>query len=178
MLGTHYRKPMDWTEKKRAEAEGTLRKWRALVEGAEDRGMVDLAFVEALSDDLNTAGAIARLHAMAGEIMANATRDCHVEKGIFLATARMVGLLTEELGGWLRANDAVAGVLAAVAGRMGVLREKAKETKDFGAVDRLKAALAEAGVEVRMGRDGVDLSPGPGFDASRLRAVAEEFSHV
>ncbi len=27
MLSTHYRKPMDWTEKKRAEAERTLRKW-------------------------------------------------------------------------------------------------------------------------------------------------------
>ena len=34
-MGTHYRKPMDWTEKKRAEAEATLRKWRALVAGVE-----------------------------------------------------------------------------------------------------------------------------------------------
>ncbi len=154
MLGTHYRKPMDWTEKKRAEAEAVLRKWRALVAGAEDRGMVDLAFVEALSDDLNTAGAIARLHAMAGEIAANATRDCHVEKGIFLATARMVGLLTEALGGWDRADAAVAGDLASVAARMEKLRAAAKLSKDFGPVDRLKTALAEAGVEVRMGRTG------------------------
>ena len=29
MLSTHYRKPMDWTEKKRAEAEKTLTKWYA-----------------------------------------------------------------------------------------------------------------------------------------------------
>ena len=27
LLSTHYRKPMDWTEKKREEAEATLRKW-------------------------------------------------------------------------------------------------------------------------------------------------------
>lgn len=178
MLGTHYRKPMDWTEKKRAEAEAVLRKWRALVAEAEDRGMVDLAFVEALSDDLNTAGAIARLHAMAGEIAANATRDCHVEKGIFLSTARMVGLLTEELGAWVRADGAVTGELAAVAGRLETLWAAAKMSKDFGPVDRLKAALAGAGVEVRMGRDGVHLSPGAGFDAARLRSVVEEFAHV
>ncbi len=178
MLGTHYRKPMDWTEKKRAEAEAVLRKWRALVAGAEDRGMVDLAFVEALSDDLNTAGAIARLHAMAGEIAANATRDCHVEKGIFLATARMVGLLTEEMGEWVRADVAVTGELAGVATRLEALWAAAKLSKDFGPVDRLKAALAGAGVEVRMGRDGVDLSPGAGFDAVRLRSVVEEFAHV
>jgi cysteinyl-tRNA synthetase len=35
MLSTHYSKPMDWTEKKREEAEKTLRKWRKLTEGAE-----------------------------------------------------------------------------------------------------------------------------------------------
>jgi cysteinyl-tRNA synthetase len=28
MLSTHYSKPMDWTEKKREEAEKTLRKWK------------------------------------------------------------------------------------------------------------------------------------------------------
>ena len=32
-LSTHYRKPMDWTEAKRAEAEATLRKWRGLANG-------------------------------------------------------------------------------------------------------------------------------------------------
>uniref|UniRef100_UPI00261A8618 cysteine--tRNA ligase n=1 Tax=uncultured Ruegeria sp. TaxID=259304 RepID=UPI00261A8618 len=32
-LQTHYRKPMDWTEKKAREAEATLRKWRALTSG-------------------------------------------------------------------------------------------------------------------------------------------------
>jgi cysteinyl-tRNA synthetase len=35
MLSTHYSKPMDWTEKKREEAEKTLRRWRLLVDGIE-----------------------------------------------------------------------------------------------------------------------------------------------
>ncbi|MEM6341676.1 MAG: cysteine--tRNA ligase, partial [Pseudomonadota bacterium] len=34
MLSTHYRKPMDWTEKKREEAEATLRKWYGIAEEA------------------------------------------------------------------------------------------------------------------------------------------------
>jgi cysteinyl-tRNA synthetase len=155
MLGTHYRKPMDWTEKKRAEAEGTLRKWRGLVEGAEDRGMVDLAFAEALGDDLNTAGAIARLHVMAGEIAANATRDCHVEKGIFLATARMVGLLTEELGEWLRAEadapteEFVSRVEAYISERL-----NARNAKDFARADAIRKKLAAIGIMLSDGAGG------------------------
>ena len=32
LLSTHYRKPMDWTQKKADEASNTLRKWHALVQ--------------------------------------------------------------------------------------------------------------------------------------------------
>ncbi|MDM7255349.1 MAG: cysteine--tRNA ligase, partial [Paracoccus sp. (in: a-proteobacteria)] len=35
MLSTHYRKPMDWTEARAAEAEAVLRRWRGLVAGIE-----------------------------------------------------------------------------------------------------------------------------------------------
>lgn len=155
LLGTHYRKPMDWTEKKRAEAEGTLRKWRALVEGAEDRGMVDLGFVEALSDDLNTAGAIARLHVMAGEIASNTTRDCHLEKGIFVATARMVGLLSEELGAWASTEadtpspEFIARVEACIRER-----QDAKKAKDFSRADAIRDRLASIGIMLSDGPSG------------------------
>lgn len=50
-------------------------------------------------------------------------------------------------------------------------RVQAKETKDFSKVDQLKAALVEAGVEVRMSKDGVDLVPGPDFDPTKLKAL-------
>ncbi|QDC09932.1 cysteine--tRNA ligase [Oceanicola sp. D3] len=166
-LGTHYRKPMDWTEKKRQEAEATLRDWRGLVAGAEETGP-DTAVAEALADDLNTAGAITRLHAMAKEIAANPQKDCFYEKGTFLASARLMGILTEELAGW----NAAPGVdLSAYAERLGALREAAMENKDFSAVDTLKAALIEAGVEVKMSRLGVDLIVKPEFDASKLEGL-------
>ena len=56
-LSTHYRKPMDWTAKKAAEAEKTLRKWYRQVDGAEG-GAVDPRIINALADDLNTPGAL------------------------------------------------------------------------------------------------------------------------
>ncbi|NQZ73404.1 MAG: cysteine--tRNA ligase, partial [Dinoroseobacter sp.] len=59
-LSTHYRKPMDWTEAKRAEAEATLRKWRGLANGVTP-GDVSPLVINALADDLNTAGALTHL---------------------------------------------------------------------------------------------------------------------
>ena len=56
--------------------------------------------------------------------------------------------------------------------RLGRLREDAMQTKDFGAVDVLKSALVAAGVEVRMSKAGVELIPGPDFDASKLEDVS------
>ena len=89
-LSTHYSKPMDWTAKKAEEAEKVLRNWRKLVADAEETG-ADEDIVEKLADDLNTAGAIARLHAMAKEITANPQKHCFFEKGVFLASARLMG---------------------------------------------------------------------------------------
>ena len=44
-------------------------------------------------------------------------------------------------------------------------------SKDFAAVDALKSALTAAGVEVRMSKAGVELLPGPGFDAAKLEGL-------
>jgi cysteinyl-tRNA synthetase len=168
MLGTHYGKPMDWTEKKRAEAEATLRKWRALAEGAEDQGYVEQSFADVLSDDLNTAGAIGRLHEMAREIAANATCDCQVEKGIFLSSARLLGLLDEGMGGWVKVAKAD---LSAFSARFIALRESALATKDFSGLDAMKARLQQAGIEVRMSKGGVELIAGPAFDPEKLELL-------
>ncbi|MBR9765580.1 MAG: cysteine--tRNA ligase [Rhodobacteraceae bacterium] len=166
-LGTHYGKPMDWTEKKRAEAEATLRQWCALLEGVEPTGP-DADLVAALADDLNTAGAIARLHAMAKEIAANPQKDCFYEKGVMLASAQMLGLLSDELGDWVAAPDVD---LSGLAERLAAARAAAMESKDFSKVDELKNALIAAGVEVRMSKAGVELLPGPGFDAAKLEGL-------
>jgi len=163
LLGTHYSKPMDWTSDKASQAEATLRKWRALVSGAEDRGDIDSGVMNALADDLNTAGALARLHEMAREIAGNTTRDCFFEKAVFLASVRAMGLMTPELDGRMPSFD-----LAPLAGQLEAIRDEAKLSKDFSSVDKMKSMLVAAGVEVRMSKAGVELVPGPGFDPDKL----------
>src|SRR5210317_2345752 len=61
MLSTHYSKPMDWTAKKAAEAEKTLRKWYAQAADAPQAPVPD-SMLAALFDDLNTPLAITALH--------------------------------------------------------------------------------------------------------------------
>ena len=151
-LGTHYSRPMDWTEKKRREAEATLRKWRAL---AEPGGTADPAVVSALADDLNTHGALTELHRIASE----------GDGATLAASAAMLGLLIDELAGWDKVADAD---LSSWVAKLAQARDTAMETKDFSAVDALKSQLVAAGVEVRMSKAGVELIAGPEFDPDKL----------
>ncbi len=156
MLSTHYRKPMDWTAEKAREAEATLRKWRGLVAGVKGTEPSQ-SVTDALCDDLNTAGAIAALHDLARE----------GDAGGLKASAGLLGLLSEGMGGW--AETCVD--LSPLAARLSGLREAAKATKDFAPVDALKSALIAAGVQVRMSKEGVELLPGPGFDPAKLEGL-------
>jgi cysteinyl-tRNA synthetase len=155
-LSTHYRKPMDWTAEKALEVETTLRKWRAMVEGV-SAGAPAPTVLEALADDLNTAGAIAALHDLARAGDAAGLK----------ASAAVLGILEDGIGGW----SAAAVDLTGLAARLAALRTEAMATKDFAPVDALKSALTAAGVEVRMSKAGVELLPGAGFDPAKLEAL-------
>ena len=154
-LSTHYGKPMDWTERKAEDAAKTLRKWRALTAGVEPTATAAPDVIAALCDDVNTAGAIATLHKLAGA----------GDAAGLLASARLMGLLTEGVGGWDNVDLSVYETALTEA------RATAMATKDFADVDRLKTALLAAGVEVRMSKEGVSLSAGTGFDPAALEGL-------
>jgi cysteinyl-tRNA synthetase len=82
-LSTHYRKPMDWTDKKAKDAEATLRKWTRLTHGIElDQELICDDVVEALGQDLNTPLALSVLKRLAKE-----ERFCELK-----GSARLIGL--------------------------------------------------------------------------------------
>ena len=162
-LMTHYRSPMDWTAEKARQAEATLREWWEVVRGVEAEPNPHSSVVDALADDLNTAQAITHLHEQY-----KAVRRGSLRPERFLWAARLLGLLQDGMGDWAAAP---AVDLSAHAARLASLREAAMATKDFAPVDALKSALLAAGVEVRMSKAGVELVPGPGFDAAKLEAL-------
>ncbi|HDY96836.1 hypothetical protein LCGC14_0250230 [marine sediment metagenome] len=169
MLSTHYRKPMDWTEKKRDEATKTLTKWMDLTRDLEPCDPAtfkpDQKLIDALADDLNTHLALTYLNALTAQPQK------------LLDHARWLGFLSDKS----REDDAKARaayttsfgsggseVLASLASQLDELRQKAMESKDFSQVDAFKAALLDAGAEVRMSKQGVEIMPGPDFDPAKL----------
>ncbi|WP_304189397.1 cysteine--tRNA ligase [Lentibacter algarum] len=156
ILSTHYRKPMDWTEKKREEAEKTLRKWYGQSEQGLGQGEPYVAAVQALADDLNTSQALMELHQLsnAGDVAA------------LRCSMQLLGLMGDDIPAWVNATD-----LSAYEEKMFEARQAAMQTKDFSEVDRLKAAFIEAGLEVRMSKEGVELVPSAGFDPAKLEGL-------
>ncbi|WP_412073812.1 cysteine--tRNA ligase [Tritonibacter mobilis] len=165
-LQTHYRKPMDWTEKKAREAEKALERWS--VYGLDHSGrQPDNEVIAALADDLNTPKAIARLYQLEKE----RDFDGLVASLDFLGVSTM-NFALQMRGLNTRLYQTIDGVLLlSLKAKLVDARNSAMETKDFAEVDRLKSAYTEAGLEVRMSKTGVELVPGTGFDAAKLEGL-------
>ena len=88
-LSTHYRKPMDWTKKKALEAEATLRRWHEMVQNA-SLAPLDDTILNCVANDLNTPGALSRMH----EIAKIGSPD------LLLSAGRFLGLLSFEEKWW------------------------------------------------------------------------------
>jgi cysteinyl-tRNA synthetase len=158
MLSTHYRKPMDWTEAKAKEAERTLRKWYAKVEKADVTAGLPSEILEALAEDLNTPKALSILHDFSSS-------DRISELAISM---QLLGLMGDRPPSWATAPDIDLSEYQAM---LAEAREVAMQTKDFSKVDQIKSRLLNAGVEVRMSKDGVELLPSGGFDAAKLEGL-------
>ena len=170
MLSTHYRKPMDWTKEKAAQAEATLTRWMELTAditpSAPTKLVLDDKFLDALGDDLNTHLALGYLRAL------------HSQPQKLLDHARWLGFLSDDsrekfvrLWSTTSFGSGESELQSNLAAKLDALRKAAVMSKDFSAVDAMKSALNGAGVEVRMSKTGVELVPGPGFDAARLEAL-------
>ncbi|MEM6634811.1 MAG: cysteine--tRNA ligase [Pseudomonadota bacterium] len=157
ILSTHYRKPMDWTARKAADAATTLGKWGALVTGIEPAPSAAPEVIAALADDLNTPGAIAALHALAA-----AGRH-----GELKASLDLLGVALPD-----QRSNAVADETAALIDALVAQRAEARAARDFTRADALRDAFAAAGVIVTDTPDGAQWATGPNFDPAKLEGVA------
>ena len=135
LLSTHYGKPMDWTQKKADNAATTLRKWHELVKNARPASL-DGVVLDHVANDLNTPGALMRMHELAKARDADAV----------LAAGQFLGLFAADCDWWQpkQANDDVIVRVEALL----TARSQAKFKRDFAKADAVRAKLAAAGVEV------------------------------
>ena len=147
MLSTHYRKPMDWTEKKAQEAEKTLRKWYLMVENVAEGELSD-SFLEALNDDLNTPKAISTLHQSAQGIDWD-----QKDIGALKAGLSFLGLLPNDLRAWGDNSSRDERVDVIVRDWM-TRRWELRAAKLWTEADAIRDGLKEAGVKVSERKDG------------------------
>jgi len=175
MLSTHYRKPMDWTEKKAKQAERHLSYLYSVVGEAQydERWQADKKVVSALADDMNTSLALKELLDAAHDILPSAHPDADGDDQMraveLKRTAGLLGLLQQSESEWrarIKTDE-----LKPWRERLILARQNAIETKDFSEVDRLKVMLVDAGVEVRMNKDGIELATNWLFDPAKLKAL-------
>ena len=140
MLSTHYRKPMDWTDKKRDEAARVLRKWYAQVGGLEP-AEVPAAVLAHLADDLNTHAALAECHRLSGE----------GDAAGLAAALQMLGLLGNEVPVWASEDDGSDAFTPAQEETLSILLERrktARQSRDFAEADAIRDGLLAAGIKV------------------------------
>ncbi|MGV8987844.1 MAG: cysteine--tRNA ligase [Cypionkella sp.] len=157
LLGTHYRKPMDWQMSRVEPIKKTLKRWATFESGS---GEPDISVVEALSDDLNTPLAISALHRLEAQGEYGKLRDSLDFMGFDLAGVHDWPTKWGLSSAW----DNLVGALVAE-------RERARLEKNFKRADVLRHGLKDAGIEVK------DLPTGPEweltdkFDATKLEAL-------
>ncbi len=157
-LQTHYRKPMDWTEKKAREAEATLRKWRDLVsEVGYVKGAPLPEVVSAITDDLNTSAAITVLHEEYNRIKSLRNERTHAveydglslpeETAGFVASAQLIGLLGEETGEWVQSKQLATEVREAIK-KLAKIWIESRHAKKWERADKIRDELASIGIRL------------------------------
>jgi cysteinyl-tRNA synthetase len=143
-LSTHYSKPMDWTEEKAKAAEVSLRKWSTFARSIPPT-RPDRAFLDAISDDLNTSLAITELHRIYSE------RDA----GRLRASAQMLGLMADVHEKWLDEPDFedVRGEIVDLVSPLLSALNEARRAKAYELADGIRDDLRKIGVQPQM-KDG------------------------
>lgn len=154
LLSAHYRQPLDWNQSLLDQSRKNLdRLYGALRRAEEVEPLGDMpspAFVEAISDDLNTPGAMATMFALSSEIeRAMTAGDRHavgIAKAELIACGKIMGVLLSTPDQWFEggADDAlkteVEGLLAA--------RVEARTAKNWAEADRIRDRLTQLNVVV------------------------------
>ena len=137
MLRSHYRQPMDWTAAGMNESWKTLERWYGVTEPLANPKL-GAAFLEALSDDLNTPQAIAELHRAGDAELAGALG--------------LLGFSNTQS----KLNDPTirADIKNAIIEVQINARNAARKAKDFKESDRIRDELLSKGIVLKDGPAG------------------------
>ncbi len=158
ILSSHYRSPLNYSEDNLEQARNALEKLYLSLRGLSEDSPVGQSgyseqFNQALDDDFNSAGAIAVLKEIAGEINQARAADDRKRAGVLAADLRalagVLGLLGSDPEAFLKSAVSVGqagGLDDAAVEALLAERRQARADKDWGRSDQIRDELAAAGV--------------------------------
>jgi len=165
-LGTHYRKPMDWTEAKARQAQNELHRWSFwLVNFSETDVGPSNELMMALADDLNTPLAIKVLR----DHWAMKNYEQLAADAIFLGVWN--GQTPSEISR-LYTSSSMTGPDVSMLVHDALNRiDNARAIKDYATADKIRSLLVGAGIVVRTSKTGTSWELGPDFDPTKLEGL-------
>ena len=156
LLSTHYRKPVDWSEKRYSSLRMELFSWELHTIGISPSNVPE-EVVSAIKSDINTPEAITILRRL----------DKEKRYSELLAGMEFLGIPPMKARPALTVDEEISLLIEKLLNA----RKKARVAKDFKRSDELRDGFAEAGVEIMDTADGVKWELGPNFDPSKLKAL-------
>jgi cysteinyl-tRNA synthetase len=155
MLKTHYRSPIDWTVASLEESKKVIDSWYDIIgDDTQALGEADETFHSLLSDDLNTPGAITRLHAIASSRIGTSGQAQVDVKRKLKASAILLGLLEHTKEEYLTSDPKSVLVNKELVDAFVAQRTAARARKDFRESDRIRDELAAMGVVIKDSKEG------------------------
>jgi len=140
LLSTHYAKPLDWNEKLLDDSAKQLEKFYRLIQTVTQQDVVSEELMRALADDLNVPKAVSILHQMPSEQLR--------------ASGALLGLLQADPAQWLEDSSVVKDIEGLDIAALVAARISAKEAKNWGEADRIRAQLQASGINLKDHTDG------------------------
>ena len=147
MMLTHYRQPLNWTEKSLLDSKKTLDKWYKII-GTYDKplasksDLISEKMLSALADDVNTPQAIAELHQLY-----KVANDGDVDSlEIFYNSCQFLGILISDYNSWSSWQSKTMDIDENLINGLIEKRNEARSAKDFPEADRIRDELLNLGV--------------------------------
>ncbi len=156
MLSTHYRSPIDWTDRKNVEATTKLAGWRRAVRGfyRQEPVPVPTEIVDALSDDLNTHVAISEIDRLANAATSSNGNSAEATQAL-AAALQLLGFedSLEGMAGGESPNETMNKVLEEMVNARLESRAAARKAKDFVKADSIRDELDAMGIQLEDSKD-------------------------